>query len=845
MEVARSPLVAVLALTVLAVPSHAEAPVASTARVKQGVKAEIERGTLTITGNRKSNKVTLRLKRRARGTLEVDVKSNGSADFRFKRRAFKRIVVRGGRGNDVLGISERNGRFVGSERTSIDGGRGGDRLVFAGSRAADSIALSANRRRLRVAPRARAATTAANFALAARSLRRVTVDPLGGADAISVGDLNGTGVFEAALELGSASGGDGAADVVSANGTGAPDALTVGGGGPALTVGGLGAVVTASNLEPGQDRFTVNGLGGADTLHLSGTGAADNIQVQTIGGLLHAELGGTAIDSADIESLRVDPLGGADAVTLRDLGGSEVGQVAVDLGSTSAGPADGQTDSVAMDARDGADSVVVSGNSAAVAVGGLTIPTSVTTTDPGDRLTVNGLGGTDTINSSGLAADAGLLTLRGGPDADTLTGGPGDDTFAWDPGDGSDVVQGGGGTDNVAMGGSDVAENFTVAPAALPGHVQLIRNIETVSLDLDDVEAANLAPGAGADTVNVADLTGAELTQVGVNLGGADGQTDNVAVTGTNNPEAITVTPTVTGASVGLPATTSVSSAEPGKDTLTILALAGNDTVNASAIPAGVVDFVIQGGLGEDIFVGSQGSDLVQGGDGNDLALLGAGNDTFVWNPGDDNDTIEGQAGSDRMLFNGAAIAETIDIFPNGGRVIFFRNIANVTMDLNDVEIVDFNALGGADLITVNNTAGTDLTQVNLAFAAVGGVGDGQPDSVTLSGTNGNDLVTIGGGPAGVTATGLMPTLAITGAEAANDRLTVNGFAGDDTINASGVTTGSVLLMLNGDANNDTLIGGDGNDTITGGLGDDFLKGGPGTDTLDGGGQPGDVVIPD
>jgi hypothetical protein len=32
-----------------------------------------------------------------------------------------------------------------------------------------------------------------------------------------------------------------------------------------------------------------------------------------------------------------------------------------------------------------------------------------------------------------------------------------------------------------------------------------------------------------------------------------------------------------------------------------------------------------------------------------------------VWNPGDDNDTLEGEADIDTMLFNGANIAENID----------------------------------------------------------------------------------------------------------------------------------------------------------------------------------------
>ena len=33
----------------------------------------------------------------------------------------------------------------------------------------------------------------------------------------------------------------------------------------------------------------------------------------------------------------------------------------------------------------------------------------------------------------------------------------------------------------------------------------------------------------------------------------------------------------------------------------------------------------------------------------------------------------------------------------NGGRVRFTRDVANIVMDLDDIETVDLNALGGAD----------------------------------------------------------------------------------------------------------------------------------------------------
>src|SRR5258706_5084285 len=100
--------------------------------------------------------------------------------------------------------------------------------------------------------------------------------------------------------------------------------------------------------------------------------------------------------------------------------------------------------------------------------------------------------------------------------------------------------------------------------------------------------------------------------------------------------------------------------------------------------------------------MGSEGNDLVFGGRGNDVALLGAGDDTFVWNPGDGNDVVEGGTGIDTMLFNGANIAEKIDISANGGRALFHRDVANIDMDLNGVEDIDFTALGGAENINVH-----------------------------------------------------------------------------------------------------------------------------------------------
>ena len=81
-----------------------------------------------------------------------------------------------------------------------------------------------------------------------------------------------------------------------------------------------------------------------------------------------------------------------------------------------------------------------------------------------------------------------------------------------------------------------------------------------------------------------------------------------------------------------------------------------------------------------------------------------------------------------------------MDISANGGRVRLFRDVGNVTMDLNSVERIQLNALGGPDNVVVNDLTGTGVTRVaiDLASPPGSGVGDGQADTVTVNGIHGN-----------------------------------------------------------------------------------------------------------
>ena len=214
--------------------------------------------------------------------------------------------------------------------------------------------------------------------------------------------------------------------------------------------------------------------------------------------------------------------------------------------------------------------------------------------------------------------------------------------------------------------------------------------------------------------------------------------------------------------------------------------------------------------------------------------FLGDGDDLFIWDPGDGSDVVEGQAGTDTMRFNGANIAESFDLSANGARLRLFRDIGNITMDVDDVETVDLNALGGADTITVNDLTATDVTAVNVDLAATGGGGDGQVDNVIVNGTNGDDAVLAASDSSGVAVTGLAATVAIQGAET-TDRLTIHALGGGDIVDASALTAAAISFIADGGDGDDAISGGAGDDTLFGGNDDDTLIGNGGTDVLDGG----------
>jgi len=426
-------------------------------------------------------------------------------------------------------------------------------------------------------------------------------------------------------------------------------------------------------------------------------------------------------------------------------------------------------------------------------------------------------------------------------------------------------------------------------------------------MDLNGVEKIEFHAFGGADNIVVNDLSGTDVKQVLIDLsstagsGTGDGAADTVTVNATAGNDHISVADSGTALVVsGLAAQVTVDGIEAANDAVVVNGLGGTDTLEFDGSSAGEtisisangqsvaifqnnvvtdvngVDNVmidgnggddviaagnglstltnltidggagndtITGGDGNDLLLGGDGNDLVNGGRGNDVAFLGSGNDVFVWNPGDGSDTVEGQAGFDTLLFNGANVSEHIDISANGSRASFTRDIASITMDLNGVEKIDFHALGGADNIVVHDLSGTDVKQVMIDLASPAGsaTGDGQSDTVTVDGAAGNDHITVASSGTSVVVNGTPAQVTVDGAEADKDVLVVNGLGGRDTIDASALAANQIKLVIDGSAGNDTLIGSNGNDTFA------FSFGAGGHDTVmgfqtHGAGAQGDVI---
>jgi Ca2+-binding RTX toxin-like protein len=413
------------------------------------------------------------------------------------------------------------------------------------------------------------------------------------------------------------------------------------------------------------------GGAGNDTVEVNGANAGDIFTVAANGARVRFDrtnLIPFTLDIGTTENLVVNPNGGADSVTINDLTGTDLTQVTVNLATPpGGGTGDGAADSVVVNGTNAADSITVAGDAGGVTVSGLAAKVTITGAEAAnDQLTINALDGDDSVSAAALPAATVKLTVDGGAGNDTIVGsagadmliggdgndlinggkgndvvlmGEGDDTFVWNPGDGSDTIDGQGGHDTMLFNGSDDAEKIDIS-AGPNGHALFTRDVGGVTMDLVGVEQVDFNAKGGGDTITVNDLTGTDVTEVNLNLESAPGQgngaADSVIVNGTGGDDAVAVTGDARGVSVlGLTAQVNIKGAEAANDKLTVNALAGDDAVDASGLSAGAIQFVADGGDGNDVLIGGAGDHTLLGGAGDDVLIAGPGQHVLDGGPGD------------------------------------------------------------------------------------------------------------------------------------------------------------------------------------------------------------------
>lgn len=576
---------------------------------------QIDDGTLQIKGDAAGNKLALVNQPAA---FALDLGADGTPEFTIDRAAFtaveiaagngddevtvvngggasdKPITIDGGAGNDTLRGSAASETLIGGSgddvvdgnlgadvarlgsgddhfqwdpgdaSDTVEGQGGADVLDFNASNASEIVDIAADGSRVRLTRNIGSVT------LDLDALEQVRLRALAGTDQITVGDLAGTGLRLADIDLGSSTGdGDNAADTVVAVGTDGPDGFAVGEAAGKVLVDGRAADVQVSGSDA-QDRVRVASLGEADTITSAvGVPGPASVEVDGGDGADRAISKGTTAD----DTVAVQPNGGAVAVSAP--GSGVVNHIAVE--------------SLAVQGFDGADTL-----SAGNGIGTLT------------ELTLDGGEGGDKV----LGGD-GADTLLGGPGDDLVDGnrgadvaklGVGDDRFQWDPGDANDTVEGQGGSDALDFNASNASEQIDVTRNG--GRVRLTRNIGAVTMDFDDVESLLVRVLGGQDGVTVGDLAATDLLTADVDLsatgGGGDSQQDTVVVNGRELADVVDVTRSGEQVLVsGLRTLTRISGSESLNDTLRLNTLGGFDRVTIDPDAELLITPVVDLGTGQ------------------------------------------------------------------------------------------------------------------------------------------------------------------------------------------------------------------------------------------------------
>jgi hypothetical protein len=191
--------------------------------------------------------------------------------------------------------------------------------------------------------------------------------------------------------------------------------------------------------------------------------------------------GNITMDLHSVERIEVAPLAGADNITVNNLAGTSVKEVAIDLAAPGTTAGDGQTDTVNVNGTAGTDHITVKAPNGVVTVAGLSAEVTIAHGEAADILSLNGGAGNDVIDASASPAGTMAFIFRGGDGNDNLVGGGGNDIFAFTAGE----------------TGHDLVQDFQVHGASVQGDTVLLKGFADATFD-QAVAAGHIAQ-FGAD----------------------------------------------------------------------------------------------------------------------------------------------------------------------------------------------------------------------------------------------------------------------------------------------------------------------------------------------------------
>jgi Ca2+-binding RTX toxin-like protein len=493
-------------------------------------------------------------------------------------------------------------------------------------------------------------------------------------------------------------------------------------------------------------------------------------------------------------------------------------------------------------------------------------------------LTASGIGTGNELNNNIIGSN-GNDTLDAGVDGnDTLSGGLGNDTY---------IVTGF--TDTV-IENANAGVDLVIVQSGASGSFTLGANLENLTLTGSGTGTGNelnnnIIGSNGNDTLD--GVTGADTLSGGLG-------NDTYMVTGTGD----TVIEN-SGAGVDLVKSSTSFILGANLENLTLTGSGGTGTGNEldnniigsngnNTLDAGVSGFdTLSGGLGNDTYIvtgtsdtvienANAGVDLVKsatsftlGANLENLTLTGSGTATGnslnnTINGSNGNDSLTGGAGNDTL--NGGLGVDTVIESGSGFTLINNKLTGNGTDTLSSIEKAILTGGNNNDYldardftlgsVTLNGGSGNDFVIGSTGSdSLLGSNGDD-----VLSGNAGNDFIDGGAGNdfliEDVSGISTLTNGSLTGngtdTLSGIDEVSLHGSSGNDILDASGFSNGSVFLdgglfgqdTLIGGTRNDFIYGGDdanflygqaGNDYLSGDRGNDFLYGESGKDTLVGG----------